>query len=144
MRVDIMERDLGASELARINDGFAEYSAEHGVPFRAQKRLGFVATDGERFVGTATGLTDHDWFRLTDMWIERPYRRQGTGRDLLARLEERVRREGLTRIYTWTAEYEAPIFYRKLGYEVFGVLEGFYATGHDRIGLRKVLTVSSR
>ena len=49
------------------------------------------------------------------------------------------RQLGVDRIYTWTAGFEAPAFYAKNAYEVFGELEHYYPTGHSRIGLRKIL-----
>ena len=49
------------------------------------------------------------------------------------------RQLGVDRIYTWTAGFEAPAFYAKNAYEVFGELENYYPTGHSRIGLRKIL-----
>jgi hypothetical protein len=49
------------------------------------------------------------------------------------------RQLGVDRIYTWTAGFEAPAFYAKNAYEVFGELENYYPTGHSRIGLRKTL-----
>ena len=53
------------------------------------------------------------------------------------------RQLGVDRIYTWTAGFEAPAFYAKNAYEVFGELENYYPTGHSRIGLRKILGKTS-
>jgi hypothetical protein len=53
------------------------------------------------------------------------------------------RQLGVDRIYTWTAGFEAPAFYAKNAYEVFGELENYYPTGHSRIGLRKTLGKTS-
>ena len=58
---------------------------------------------------------------------------------MLARLEQRVTALGLRHIWTWTAGYEAPGFYKRQGYEVFAELEDWYLSGHSRVGLRKEL-----
>ena len=51
--------------------------------------------------------------------------------------KETVRKQGIRNFYTWTAGYEAPSFYRKLGYTMFGELKDYYPTGHSRLVLRK-------
>ena len=76
-----VERDVTEAELARVNAGFVEHAAEHHNPATTSMRCGFVALDGDRFVGCATGLA-HDsrrWFYLTDLYVEKPLRRHGIG-----------------------------------------------------------------
>ncbi len=133
------------AEFARMNAGFDEHTAEHGNPVEAPERHGFVVMEGERFVGCSSGLaykfdnTYNNWFYLTDLFIEKAYRGQGLGAQVLKSLEERVSALGIGNIWTWTAGYEAPEFYKKQGYEVFCELENCYATGHSRVALRKAL-----
>jgi ribosomal protein S18 acetylase RimI-like enzyme len=135
----VTERDLLPAEYQRLVSGFETHALEHGFAVRPQLRHGFVATDGAQFIGAVSGLTDHQYFVITDLYVEKPYRRRGIGTLLLQRLEARVRAEGIRSMYTWTAEYEAPAFYRKHGFEVFAVLDGFYPTGAARVGLRRRL-----
>jgi GNAT superfamily N-acetyltransferase len=80
------------------------------------------------------------WFYLSDLFVESPYRKQGVGAQLLRKLEDRISRLGIKHIYTWTAGYEAPEFYKKHGYEIFVEFEEWYYTGHSRVGLRKTLS----
>ena len=136
-----VERDVTEAELARVNAGFVEHAAEHHNPATTSMRCGFVALDGDRFVGCATGLA-HDsrrWFYLTDLYVEQPYRGRGIGGALLAALERGVVTLGGTRIWTWTAGFEAPAFYKKQGYDVFCEMPGWYVSGHSRVGLWKTL-----
>lgn len=139
MTQEIIERDVTKEELARMKVGFEEHALEHGIPPYTQKRLGFVAMDDGRFVGCSSGLTDHNWFHLTDLWLEKDCRGQGLGKKLLRSLEGLVVSEGISRIYTWTAGYEAPEFYKSQGYEVFAEFEDYFPTGHSRVGLKKDL-----
>ena len=112
------------AEFARMNAGFDEYTIEHGNPLQTSERYGFAALDGELFVGCATGLAYKNgaayngWFYLTDLFIEKPYRRQGLGANLLGQLENRIAALGIRHIWTFTAGYEAPGFYLKQGYSV--------------------------
>ena len=139
MSIEITRRNISESELDRLRKGFEEYALEHGVPPLAQIRYGVVAMDGDGFVGCASGLADRRWFFLSDLWVEKEYRGHGTGTKLLQQMETKVLELGVDRIYTWTAGFEAPAFYAKNAYEVFGELENYYPTGHSRIGLRKTL-----
>ena len=139
MSIEIVERNITESELDQLRKGFEEYALEHGIPPHAQIRYGVVAMDGDRFVGSASGLADRCWFFLSDLWVEKEYRGYGTGTKLLQQLEAKILELGIDRIYTWTAAFEAPAFYAKNAYEVFGQLENYYPTGHSRIGLRKIL-----
>ncbi len=54
-------------------------------------------------------------------------------------LEERVTALGVMNIWTVTAGYEAPGFYRKQGYTIIFEQENWYAAGHSQITLRKTL-----
>ena len=140
-----LEREMTEPEFACINAGFDEYTREQGNPVATPERFGFVVMDGERFVGCATGLADRNdhgyanWFYLTDLFLEKAYRKRGLGAEVLGKLEDRVAALGISNIWTWTAGYEAPAFYKKQAYEIFCELENWYPSGHSRIGLRKTL-----
>ena len=141
----IVERDLSDAELALVNAGFDQHAVEHGNPKEASKRFGFVAVDDGRFVGCSSGLAYRkaigygNWFYITDLFVEKSFRGQGTGTKLLQNLEQRVVDLDIGNVWTWTAGYEAPDFYKNMGYEVFCEMDDWYSNGHSRIGLRKAL-----
>lgn len=139
MAICILEREMTAAEYARELEGFREHALEYGIPDRPETRHGFVAMDGETFIGSVSGLQDGQWFYITDLWLEKPYRKQGYGAALLRKLEEKAKQQGVKHIWTWTAGYEAAPFYQKQGYTIFCEFEEYYPTGHSRIGLRKQL-----
>lgn len=124
-----------------MNAGFDEYGLDYGIPPVVQVRYGFVVTDAEKFVGCISGLTHNEWFYISDLWLEKQFRRKGLGKQLLDRLETRVANENITGIYTYTGGHQAPAFYEKQGYEVFSELRNYYPGGHSRIGVRKNLAL---
>lgn len=146
----LVEREMTDAEYAREVEGFNEHSLEHGNPIESGERHGFVALDNETFIGCSSGLAYKHangyskWCQLTDLYVEKPYRKQGIGAELLEKLEERFRLLGVESIYTWTAGYEAPDFYKKQGYRVFTEMEDWYHTGHARVGLRKRFTTADQ
>ena len=110
--INILERDMNPTELARMNAGFDEHMADNQVELQSSERMGFVALDGEKFIGCASGLAYKNgdafsgWFYLTDLFVEKEYRLQGIGARLLHLIEEKLTEHGITKIWTWTAEYE--------------------------------------
>ncbi len=138
--IQFIERDMTDAEFSRMKAGFEVHDIEHGNPIEASERYGFVVMAGENFVGCASGLTDlnRKWFYLSDLFIEKAYRGQGLGAEILTRLEQKVASLGLRHIWTWTV-YEAPEFYKKQGYEVFCEMEDWFISGQSRIGVRKKL-----
>lgn len=143
--ITIIERDMTEVELARMNAGFDEYARDHDVAIQDSDRYGYVALDGDAFIGCSSGLaykngeTYNGWFYLTDLFVEKDYRSQGIGSKLLKALEDMIYRRGVRKIWTWTAGYEAPAFYKKQSYEVFAELENWYSNGASRVAMRKTL-----
>jgi GNAT superfamily N-acetyltransferase len=141
----MIERDMTAEELARMNSGFDEHATALQVSIQDSERIGLVALAAGKFVGCASGLAykhgeDYSgWFYLTDLFVEKTYRLEGIGSNLLSSLEGKLSQKGIDKIWTWTAGYEGPGFYMKQGYVVFAELEHWYSSGHSRIALRKAL-----
>lgn len=118
---------------------------EYGNPKEESERFGFVLTSNTSFIECSNGLAYEktigysDWFFLSDLFIEKPYRKKGYGAELLNKLERKVLGLGISFIYTWTAEYEAPGFYEHQGYSRFFEMTNWYSTGHSKIGYQKNL-----
>jgi len=144
--IHFIERAMTEAEFARMNAGFDEHTIEHGNPVQTSERYGFVALDSDIFVGCASGLAYKNglefngWFYLSDLFVEKEYRGRRLGATLLRRLEARIAMLGVRSLWTQTAGYEAPEFYKKQGYEVVFEQENWYASGHSRVHLRKTLT----
>ena len=139
--MNITDRDITKQELEDIYADFKKIERLDGVPDAPQVRHQFLAEEGGAVVGFASGLTNHRWFYLSDMWVREDYRRQGLGAKLLRMLEEKVRAVGIEHIYTWTSGFINPHFYESQGYRVFTVFEDFFEVeGYHMIGYRKDLT----
>ena len=136
----ITDRDITKQELQDIYNDFKKIEKQDGIPDSPQVRYQFVAEDNGIVVGFASGLTNHKWFYLTDMWVHEDYRRQGLGAKLLMMLENQIKSIGTEHIYTWTTGYINPKFYESQGYKAFTVFEDFCGVeGYHKIGYRKDL-----
>lgn len=145
MPINFSYREMTATEFKREQAAFDEHGLEFGNPPETSERHGFVATDNDKFIGCSSGLAQktkdgyNQYFFLTDLLVEKEYRKHGYGEKLLRLLEEDIKKLGIVYIWTWTAGYEAPDFYLKQGYNIFATFENWYPSGHSRVGLIKKL-----
>lgn len=99
----------------------------------------FVARDSTGVVvGGILGHTRWRWLYIAKLWVDERARGHGLGRRLMAAAEDLARSRGCTDVSLDTFEYQARPFYEKLGYELFGTLEG-YPPGSRQYYLRKRL-----
>ena len=92
----------------------------------------------DEVVGGVIGITQWNWFFLNLMWIREDYRQQGFGSRLLKSAENEARVRGAEKAYLDTFSFQAPGFYEKHGYEIFGELQDF-PPGHQRYYMVKTL-----
>jgi GNAT superfamily N-acetyltransferase len=99
----------------------------------------FVARDSTGVVvGGILGHTRWRWLYVAKLWVDERARGHGLGTRLMAAAEDLARSRGCTDVSLDTFDYQARPFYEKLGYELFGTLEG-YPPGSRQYYLRKRL-----
>jgi ribosomal protein S18 acetylase RimI-like enzyme len=87
------------------------------------------------------GLYGWTWGRtgfIETRWVREDLRSRGLGSRLLAAAEREAERRGCQEVQLSTHSYQAPGFYRRLGYEVIGELPGWPGDS-TRMFLRKAL-----
>jgi GNAT superfamily N-acetyltransferase len=84
------------------------------------------------------GYTWAGWLEIRLVWVRDDLRGQGYGRRLVEAAEAEARIRGCKHIWLDSFTFQAPAFYQKLGYEVFGTLAGF-PPPDDRVFLTKTL-----
>jgi GNAT superfamily N-acetyltransferase len=100
----------------------------------------YATDDAGGLLGGCVGSTVDVWHWLTvdTMWVRARDRGKGLGRQLLAAVEEQARERGCrwAKLNTW--EFQAPGFYARCGYVVYG-RETDYPPGHVNHLMRKDL-----
>ena len=126
------------ADVTVIGQGVRRYN-EQQAGANGYRRLCFFlhAPDGT-VVGGLLGATYWNWFYIDLLWVTDDLRGQGHGLRLLTRAELEARQRGARCAYLDTFSFQAPDFYKKQGYEVFGELCDF-PEGHRRYFLRKQL-----
>jgi N-acetylglutamate synthase-like GNAT family acetyltransferase len=72
------------------------------------------------------------------MWVQEDLRGNGFGEELLKAVEKEAKEKGAKFAFLDTFSFQAPGFYQKFGYQVFGELPDF-PPGHQRFYLTKEL-----
>ena len=134
VRIDSEPSDADERAVARgllaFNEAWIGPSNEQPVRLVARDDLGVV--------GGLLGSTRWKWLYVAKLWVDERGRGKGIGTQLLAAAEELARTRGCTDASLDTFEYQARTFYEKLGYELFGTLDGF-PPGYRQFYLRKRL-----
>ena len=134
MRID---DDVSPADEAAIVRGLLAFNEEWLGPSNEQP-VRFVARDNQGIAGGLLGHTRWKWLYVAKLWVDERARGQGIGTKLLTAAEELARTRGCTGAFLDTFEYQARPFYEKLGYELFGTLDG-YPPGYRQFYLRKRL-----
>ena len=102
------------------------------------KNLSLEMVDANgKFMGGLTGSSYLGWFYVDLLFVDEKYRGRGNGKKLLREAEAAAKKWGCRNMNLNTITFQAPGFYRKMGYRVFGKLA--YAKGNVRYFFKKKL-----
>ena len=91
-----------------------------------------------KIVGGLAGETFWGWMFVSLLWVSDKHRGHGHGSALIETAEAEARSRGVRNVYLDTFSFQAPEFYKKLGYREFARLDEFPA-GHRRVWMTKAL-----
>jgi ribosomal protein S18 acetylase RimI-like enzyme len=134
----VREKRNAGAVAKRVRRGLIAYNTEKaGNPeYRA---LVLSARDANgRLVGGLCGQLYWNALYIELLWVEDGARRGGAGRRLMLEAERLARRARKELIYLNTYSFQAPGFYRRLGFRSFGRIRG-YPRGESRIFFVKKL-----
>ena len=137
----ISKRAVTDAEYQIITADFEKINHLYNVSNKSAPRINVTVENEDGVVGFVSGLMNHKWFFLTDLWISEAMRGKGLGSKILKMIEKDAKLQGSTNVYTWTTSYNSnDVFYEKQGYEKCLVLENYFdiPNGHH-ICLRKEL-----
>lgn len=138
----VFEPEPQAETRAAILDGLIAYNAEKtenrfGSPRTIALALKDPSTGAS--VGGLTARVSYSRMFVELLFIPENLRGQGSGEKLMAEAERVAREFGCTGIWLDTFSFQAPGFYKRLGYTEFGTLSD-YPPGFTRHFLHKNLS----
>lgn len=120
-----------------LNDGMTKFNRPY-LRDPAFARIGiFVRDKADAVVAGLDASLYAGWLFVNNLWVDSDFRRLGIGRTLLTEAEGRAAERGCHSAWLDTFSFQAPGFYQRLGYEVFGTLD--YPPDHQRFFLKKRL-----
>lgn len=120
-----------------ISNGLMEYNWEVRPDPSAAPLVLAIEQNGQT-VGGATGRSAYGWMRVDVIWVDAEVRGKGYGEQLLQQVEAVARDRRCRGIHLDTHGFQAPAFYLKNGYQIFGELPD-YPLGENHYFLKKEL-----
>ncbi len=121
-----------------IGGSLDDYNKQQAGDDHSQRLCFAVQAPDQSTAGGVIGVVYWDWLYIDLMWVKEELRGQGYGHRLLTMLEDEARQRGAKHAHLDTFSFQAPDFYKKHGYRVFGELADF-PPGHRRYYLTKDL-----
>ncbi|HSR30650.1 MAG TPA: GNAT family N-acetyltransferase [Anaerolineae bacterium] len=121
-----------------IGGGIRAFNEQQAGDAHVQTLCFVLRAPDEEIVGGVVGATHWDWLHVDLLWLKEEFRGRGYGHRLLTLAEQEARQRGAKHAYLDTFSFQAPDFYKRHGYQVFGELADF-PPGHQRLFMTKRL-----
>jgi SAM-dependent methyltransferase len=126
-------------DIVRLEDRINEFNFAR-TGFHDGRELAILERDaGGDLVAGLYGWTWGASCEVRFLWVRQDHRKRGLGTRLLQAAEAEAARRGAGQIVLSTHGFQAPHFYRRLGYEVTGVVDD-HPRGWRQYWMRKALT----
>jgi GNAT superfamily N-acetyltransferase len=113
-----------------IGRGVSSFNQEQAGENNFQRLCYILQGPDQEIVGGVLGEIYWNWFYVDLLWVKEDLRGQGFGSLLMERAEQEAQKRGAKNAYLDTFSFQAPDFYRKLGYQEFGQLPDFPPGSH--------------
>lgn len=119
------EDDAPIADVRAVGDGLDRFNLSqtndgHYTPMRL-----FVRDDDGAILGGLIADVYMGWMFVRILWVDERLRGGGHGAGLMRRAEAEARELGCRGVWLDTFTFQAPEFYRKLGYEEFGRIDDY-------------------
>lgn len=126
--------DWTAREL--IAAGLGAFNTERGGA-GDWRRLAVLIRQDDIVTGGLWGATSYGWLFTELLFVPEALRGRGLGAEILGAAEAEARRRGCSGAWLDTFEFQARGFYERLGYQLFGRIDGYPPGGGARFFLKK-------
>jgi GNAT superfamily N-acetyltransferase len=85
----------------------------------------YACLDGDKVVGGVVCSFSYDNIYVDLLWVDDPYRGHSIGTTLMKKAEEEAKKHNIRQIFLGTCSFQAPQFYKTLGYQQVGASKDF-------------------
>ena len=114
MQIKKTELDEAMCEL--IDREFNRYAGKYDIRVDYNDFC-FAAKDDDKLMGIIVGHSYYKEVHITDLIVMEEYRGQGVGSELIRKVEQEFSGRGFENINLTTYAFQAPEFYKKMGFE---------------------------
>jgi ribosomal protein S18 acetylase RimI-like enzyme len=126
------------SKIRKLIQGLEQHAKKAVGSIEALSFAFFIESESDEVWGGVLGVIYYGTMQIDTLWVDESMRCHGFGTQLMNAVEQLARKQGCTFIRLQTMEWEAPEFYKKLGYSVEFVRYG-YPNGSHMFLMRKDL-----
>ena len=101
-----------------IHEEFVLYGEQNGVVLNYDEFCFVAEEEDGKILGVITGRAYYNEVHIGDLIVSRECRKSGVGNKLVRAVEDAYTGKGYDKITLTTVGFQAPEFYKKLGYEV--------------------------
>jgi ribosomal protein S18 acetylase RimI-like enzyme len=124
--------DVTQEEMAIVHRGLGRFVDEQIGDKRDGIKINLATRDPtEGIIGGLLAFTTMSNMIVEHLWIDTRHRRLGLGRKLVLEAERIAQESGCIAAQTYALSFQAPGFFQKLGYETFGISDGYPDPVHE-------------
>ena len=101
-----------------IHEEFTIYGEQNDVVLNYDEFCFVAENDEGKILGVITGRAYYNEVHIGDLIVDRECRRSGLGSKLVCAVEDAYKGRGYDKITLTTFGFQAPEFYKKLGYKI--------------------------
>lgn len=124
-KFETIEGDPNAVDMQVLVAGMLSYHASKGHPRKVDKFSITIKDENGKLAGCVMATCLYNGMEITSLWVDEDARGRGLGQKLMELVEAEGKKRGMSFAYTNTFTWQAPEFYEKLGYQLYGKLENF-------------------
>ena len=132
----ILDKNPTEADKAFLLNSLNQHDSALVGPANTRVFAAYVRDEGQNIVGGGLGTIIWNWVYISHVWIAEEHRGKGYGKQIISMIEEESGKLNCKFSYLATFDFQAVVFYEKLGYQIFGKLDDF-PEGHQIIFMKK-------
>lgn len=128
-----LNTDPEKTDIAELYEGLDGFNQQQLPGYTERRRLWTVRNDQGQLIAGLYARMQMNTLHVDYFWIAESERGNQLGSKLIAQVEAESRSQGIYRIYLDTYTFQAPGFYRKLGFNEVGRFIDFPTDGIDKV-----------